>query len=204
MDAEIWSLAEHSKAFGYNHKLFFQAAAKVEDIIIQHESAINEDNESSEIRKISPKLPEISCPIFDGDFRQWHPFVELFKALIHSRKDISQLEKMVYLQQNLSGEALGLVRNLSLTEKNYEAALKLLSDRYSNEKMIVNAYLEQIFDQPNINQQNGAALKGMHDNIKEALQALNRMNINTSTWSPILHFIVFRKLDSKTRILYET
>lgn len=206
-DIQIWAMAKSTKVYGYDHKLFFSFASKVEHSVTYYKTMSNSGRNESvnkDMRHMRPKLPEISCPVFDGDYRQWFAFTELFRALIHDRTDIGVVEKMVYLQRNLSGEALSLVKNLALTENNYEAALKLLSDRYSNHRLIINAHLETMLDRPNLSQQSASGLKGMHDDIKEALQALNRMKIDTVAWNPILHFLITRKLDSKTRMLYET
>lgn len=61
-----------------------------------------------------------------------------------------------------------------------------------------------MLDHATIIQQTASSLKNLHDEVKEALQALNRMNVETTTWNPILHFLITRKLDPKTRMAYET
>lgn len=39
--------------------------------------------------KIRPRLPDISLPIFDGEFSKWREYLDTFKAIVHSNSNLS-------------------------------------------------------------------------------------------------------------------
>ena len=47
------------------------------------------------------KLPKIEVPTFDGNMLNWGIFWEQFRAIIHSRDHLSDVEKLAYLQHAL-------------------------------------------------------------------------------------------------------
>jgi len=49
-----------------------------------------------------PKLPKLDVPTFDGDILNWTQFCAVS---VHNRKNLSETEKLVYLQQAI-GRAL--------------------------------------------------------------------------------------------------
>ena len=59
---------------------------------------ISTRNSSNEEGK-GVKLPKIDVPTFNGDVLNWIRFWEQFKVLVHDRTNISNAEKLVYLQK---------------------------------------------------------------------------------------------------------
>uniref|UniRef100_A0A1B0G5Z8 Uncharacterized protein n=1 Tax=Glossina morsitans morsitans TaxID=37546 RepID=A0A1B0G5Z8_GLOMM len=49
-------------------------------------------------------LPKITIPKFDGDYRKWRQFYDLFLHMIHLQP-IPNVQKMWYLKSNFTGEA---------------------------------------------------------------------------------------------------
>ena len=45
------------------------------------------------------KLPKLDVPTFDGDLFNWCQFWEQFSVSVHEHKNLSNTEKLVYLQQ---------------------------------------------------------------------------------------------------------
>ena len=69
---------------------------------------------------------------------QWEPGLnDSYEAAINSSSSLSKVEKFNYLRSYLEGEALHTVSGLSLTNDNYEKALKLLKDRFGNPQSLV-------------------------------------------------------------------
>ena len=46
------------------------------------------------------KLPKLEVPTFDGDLLKWKSFWDQFHVSIHNRADLTNAEKMVYLQKD--------------------------------------------------------------------------------------------------------
>ena len=56
------------------------------------------------------KLPKLYVPTFDGDVLHWKQFWEQFVISVHDRANLSNTEKLVYLQQAIkNGLAKGAI-----------------------------------------------------------------------------------------------
>lgn len=59
------------------------------------------------------KLPPLSISPFNGDIEQWSCFRDTFHALVHSRQDITNIEKFHHLRSALQGPAAQLIHLLT-------------------------------------------------------------------------------------------
>ena len=48
------------------------------------------------------KLPTVQLPIFSGVATEWTAFWDLFKTMIHNKKDLSNVQKLTYLKGQLT------------------------------------------------------------------------------------------------------
>ncbi|KAI5642141.1 hypothetical protein NE865_05833 [Phthorimaea operculella] len=181
---------------------YFQDAQEQYDSILEklQESISGKDGQN---RNHSTNLPRISMPIFTGGYESWNSFYDLFKRIIDDDCTISPTEKMQYLKTHVRGDAEKLIKHLNVNEVNYEAALKLLENRYKDERLIAQTFIDKLLDLPKIHYPNAKMLRDMHDCINESLEALKSQNIEVSTWGPILSRIVSRKWDQDTNMKYE-
>ena len=88
-------------------------------------------------RNKSVKLPTLNLPTFQGDPLEWHHFWDIFRNAVHSRPDISNAQKFVYLTGQLRGEAAALLDGFTTTDANYAEAVKLLEDTYGEPRRII-------------------------------------------------------------------
>ncbi|GBP08516.1 hypothetical protein EVAR_77195_1 [Eumeta japonica] len=63
------------------------------------------------------RLPKIDLPHFCGDYHKWLEFRDTFNSLIHSNKDIDNINKFHYLRSSLQGSAALVIKNLDFTAK---------------------------------------------------------------------------------------
>lgn len=89
------------------------------------------------------RLPKISVPSFSGNYDDWPTFQDMFTSMIHSNSSINKVDKLNYLKSCLHGEAEGLLRNIKVTETNYDLAWETLKQRYCNKRLIVNTVLKR-------------------------------------------------------------
>lgn len=47
------------------------------------------------------KLPKLEVPKFDGNILHWKQFLEQFCVSVHQRSNLSNAEKLIYLQRAL-------------------------------------------------------------------------------------------------------
>ncbi|XP_073821396.1 uncharacterized protein [Musca autumnalis] len=124
-------------------------------------------------------------------------YTTLENMLVNNQR-IPTVQKMWYLKANLTGEAENLISHISATAENYEAAWKILQDRYNNKRVLVASLIHQLIDQPS-----AASIKQLHDVTQECLHALKNVGVDTSSWSPILLHLLSKKLDRSIYNQYE-
>ena len=149
------------------------------------------------------KLPAISIQKFSGSYYEWTTFYDLFRTMIHERQNLSNVQKMHYLKSYLNGEALKLIDHLQISDANYNTAWELLLNRYQNIRLLVSSQISRLMTQPRIQTESSAAIKSLLDNTKEVLQSLSNLNIDITSWDPMIIYIITQRMDSETHRLWE-
>ncbi|KAG7295560.1 hypothetical protein JYU34_021800 [Plutella xylostella] len=130
------------------------------------------------------KLPDVSLPIFDGNYLEYGPFKEMFDAMIDSDPDIQDIQKLFYLRSYLRGEALDLIKNMNI-----------LDDRYNNKSKIVFQHISQLLDIKPISKPNVQCLRTLISEAKQHVAALKNLGQPVEHWDAFLVCILSRKLD---------
>ena len=142
------------------------------------------------------KLPKLEVPTFDGNIMNWAAFWERFDALIHSKKEVGDAEKLTYLRQALKdGPARHVIGGLSQTAKNYEEAIKCLQERYDRPRLIHQAHVRAIIEAPSLKDGNGRELRRLHDIANQHMRAIKAMEY--SPWTFVTSILEL-KLDQTT------
>ena len=103
----------------------------------------------------------------------------------------------------LKGEAFTLVKNLTITDTNYENARNILEQRYANKRFIVRMHLDEILNQGVIKSENGIGLRKLLQALHENVAALEAQGCNCNDWDSILLHGLPGKLDIETRKQWE-
>lgn len=149
------------------------------------------------------KLPRLNIPEFSGNINDWKPFQDIFTQLIHENQTLSDLQKFQYLKTRMLGEAAKLLQHLELSSHNYATAWKTLITRYDNKRRLVYLKLQTLTSQPQLTIATSQGLRNLHDTTQECLHALTNMDVDTSTWGPLVEFLMLQKLDKESHQLYE-
>ncbi|XP_046145806.1 uncharacterized protein LOC123989172 [Osmia bicornis bicornis] len=194
--------------FGNTEAAFLSALdALMAALPADNEAASNPCNISSVSchRESAPsvKLPRIELPKFSGDYTEWENFRDLFHALVGSNESLSDVQKLHYLKASLTGAASLLLKNVSTSAANYEAAWRLLTDRYANERALINAHLKMLFDSPPIGSAVLNDLRSLRDRSRAALTALKNLSRPVEYWDDVLIFHFVRKLDKESHREWE-
>ena len=78
---------------------------------------------------VRTRLPKLSLPKFRGDVTKWNTFWDSFQVAVHCNEGISNIDKFNYLNYILERVAARAIPGLTLSEANYDAAVKLLQER---------------------------------------------------------------------------
>ncbi|XP_028966449.1 uncharacterized protein LOC114828034 [Galendromus occidentalis] len=91
-----------------------------------------------------PKLSKnFTLPRFNGDTKQYRGFMDTFDAFVHVRS-IPKLQKIILLEDALSGRALNAVRHLNLRAENYEPMKALLEEEFGRTNCAVDAHIHEM------------------------------------------------------------
>ncbi|XP_065354424.1 uncharacterized protein LOC135948897 [Calliphora vicina] len=155
------------------------------------------NNGHSELR-----IPPIQIPDFDGDLCNWLRFRDLFKAMVHSKTNLSNVEKLEYLQTKLKGEASSIIKHLQPSNDNYAIAWNLILENYDRPDLIEKQYFDLLFRQKSLKNATYTEFRKFYNNTVEVYNALKVVNASINSWDSILLYHIEDKLDSETIILW--
>ncbi|XP_045517137.1 uncharacterized protein LOC123709686 [Pieris brassicae] len=160
---------------------------------------------NNKLHSITPNeklTPRIEIPIFNGSFEKWVSFRDLFEQVIHKNSTLSNAEKMQYLKSKLREEPERLINQLQVSNENYDACWKIITNRYDNKKHILTSYLNSFMQLPKIEKDNLGQIKRLHDVTLECLNGLKNLGICVEHWDTIIVHILSQKLDYDTYQAY--
>ena len=134
------------------------------------------------------KLPKLNLPTFSGSYTDWMSFIDLFRAAVDSNDQLTRSEKLNYLRACLKGDAAKLICSVSITDANYDIAMKLLEDRYANKRSIVQAHLQAIWTQSSMKVESASSLRKLLETTNEHLRSLKELGQPTDQWDSLLVF----------------
>ncbi|XP_071640872.1 uncharacterized protein [Temnothorax longispinosus] len=149
------------------------------------------------------KLPKIALPQFNGDLDKWPSFIALYNQAIHENRSLSAIEKYQYLLASLSGEALGVVRNLPLTAENYEIAYDALRERYQNRRKLATQYWRSFVHAKPLVADSAESLRALLDVFTENTRALSMLDYPVDAWDFMLLNQLLEKLTPTLREKFE-
>lgn len=88
---------------------------------------------------------------------------------------------MQLLKTDISGEAEGLIGNLSISDTNFTAAWEKLLDRYDNNRIMVYQYMNKLLTQQVI-KGDSKSLKTLLDTTDQVILALGNLGRPTEHW----------------------
>ncbi|XP_037033049.1 uncharacterized protein LOC119072036 [Bradysia coprophila] len=141
------------------------------------------------------RVPRMEVPEFTGSYLEWPSFRDLFLSLVGNNPKVPNVQKLSYLKTIVVGETSKLIKNIKITNDNYQAAWDLLEGRFENDRLVVHELLENIYSIPNAT---GSAdgIKLILDTTMESIRELNNLNRPTAEYSDWLVFLIVKKLDS--------
>ena len=95
-------------------------------------------------QQTAPHLPRIILEKFGGSALEWPRWVALFKALVHNRADLTDVERLTYLQAYLTGPAKEAVRGMLCDASLYGAALRDLEKEFGDPSRVVQATMKKL------------------------------------------------------------
>ncbi|XP_062716167.1 uncharacterized protein LOC134291852 [Aedes albopictus] len=150
------------------------------------------------------RLPQISLPKFGGKLDEWLTFRDLYTSLIHWQVDLPAVEKFHYLRSQLEGEALAVIDSLPLTAANYNVAWDLLTQRFTNSKVLRKRQVQALFELPTVKKETASELQSLLDAFEKTVRSLDQVVANKADYKDLmLVHVLTSRLDSTTRRSWE-
>lgn len=136
----------------------------LEDSTLMTNSMLSLVKKSVDINSLPPTKPFI----FSGNAIDYPRWKSRFDLMLES-KDLQPHQKLIYLEEFLSGEALESVQGLNVlnTPDAYAEARKILEDRFGDPYDIADAYIDKLEKWPQIDSHDSRGLRKYSDFLKQ-------------------------------------
>ena len=177
-------------------KDFDSYVSSVRSVFIELIGDLHDDTKTGSVNKLSGKLPKITLPSFDGNWKSWPSFRDLFDSLVHNHVGLDNIEKFQYLLMSLSGEPLTLLKSIPLEAANYVMAYETLKKRYQNRRLLATSYFTALTKLPRVTMETMHLLRFVLDSFSENISALYNLDLPTQQWDFVLFNMLSQKIDS--------
>ena len=113
------------------------------------------------------------------------------------------MQRLHYLISSLKGEAKALISNLPITHDNFSVAWDLVTHRYNDVKLIAMTHVKQLLQLPAVKRNDATTLRHLINHISSNLNAIQALNLKTSTHDLIMNHLSLSVLDSDTHKEWE-
>ncbi|XP_077548092.1 uncharacterized protein LOC144160812 [Haemaphysalis longicornis] len=148
-------------------------------------------------------LPKLQIAPFSGDRRDWQGFWEQFDATIHANQHLTKIDKFKYLRSYMTGPAKTAIEGIRLAEDGYDAAIKILTDRFGRRDLLMADHVDALLSiTPVKTSADVAGLRRLHDDISFRLNALEALGIAPDRYAVIIHRVLLKALPHDIALLY--
>ena len=123
----------------------------------------------------TPRLPRITLDKFSGSALEWPRWIGLFKALVHDRADLTDVERLTYLQAHLTGAARESVRGMLCDASLYGAALYELEEEFGDPSRVIHATMKKLLGARPVRDGDLSALTELSRDLRTAVSVLQSM-----------------------------
>ena len=123
--------------------------------------------------KVRVKLPKIQIENLSSDTKQYRTFRDAFDLVANENNDQIDVEKFTYLRSYLTGNALRLLAELTLTSGNYRVSLEFLERIFGTKQATINSHMEYLYKLPvTRSSEEVRSIREFHDKIEINLRSL--------------------------------
>ncbi|XP_064479236.1 uncharacterized protein LOC135392456 [Ornithodoros turicata] len=154
-------------------------------------------------RSTGVRLQRLQLRKFRGDFTEWQPFWDQFKANVHDNRNLTKSDKFHYLRSLLLGTAEAAISGLQTTEAAYDDAIALLTQRFGDRGRLEEQYLGKLRTLPHVKSSTDTCgLRKLHDYVQTNICGLRSLGIPTVTYSSMMTQILLAAIPSDIVLEY--
>lgn len=149
------------------------------------------------------RLSKLIIEPFNGTILEFQSFIDQFNASVNRNSNLNDVEKLNYLKSLLTGAASETIAGLSMTDVNYKIAIDIITKRYGNKNLQIQAHVGQLLSIKTVSSiDNPAQLRTLLDQVVINICSLEALGVAGDTYSAILLPILVSKLPQNIRIVW--
>ncbi|KAF0291066.1 hypothetical protein FJT64_010776 [Amphibalanus amphitrite] len=133
---------------------------------------LEQEERGSQLAQRSQHLPRITLEKFGGSAIEWPRWIALFKALVHDRADLTDVERLTYLQTHLTGPARESVRGMLCDASLYSTALCELEREFGDPSRVIHATMKRLLTSRPVKDGDLSALTELSRELHTAVSVL--------------------------------
>ncbi|XP_058448849.1 uncharacterized protein LOC131428824 [Malaya genurostris] len=142
-------------------------------------------------------------PTFDGEYTKWPKFKAMFQDEMAQSRD-SDAIKLYHLDKALVGAAAGVLDAKTIHEGNYAQAWAILTERYENQRVIVETHIQGLLSLKRMNSESYRELRFLLDECINHVESLEYLNQKLTGVSELMIvYLLTAALDKATRKHWE-
>ena len=152
-------------------------------------------------RSVRVKLPTLQMRNFSGKVQDWQEFRDSFKSAIHDDTGLAKVDKFKYLRSFLDEPTRWVISGLSLTDAEYDLAVKILMKRFAKPSLIKRAHINDMMSlNPMFNERNVGRLRHLLNDIESHYRGIKALGVDKETYSSIVVPVLMDKRPESIRI----
>lgn len=152
---------------------------------------------------ITPNLPKMRVPKFNGDNNKWLKFRDSFNSLIDQNPKFSNIQKFHYLEDALEGKAAKIIESMGVSEENYAAAWEKIKKRYEDSGELIHHHVSGLFKLPVVTSNSPDDLRDLIDSFENHVASLKSLEQPVQHWDTLLIYLLSTKLSTSMKTSWE-
>lgn len=139
---------------------------------------------------------------FDGNFAKWATFRDSFKAAVLDRTDLRPVQKLLRLQQSVTGMAEDILGEWTLTPENLLLAWEQLCRAYNNEYQTIRAHIRDLFEMPTVKAESYSGIRGLINTVTNTSRQLASLLEPEARCEFMIMYLLENRMPVRTRSAY--
>ena len=144
-------------------------------------------------------LPRIHLPTFSGTYTDWPAFRDLFQSLVIKDPSLSGVERLHYLKTSIKGEAEQRIKDLPVTNENFDRAWTILAEHFENKRLVVRTCFSAFTAIPRMKNECAGDLKRILHGMLNTVGTLESVGRPIDSCTDLFVHLVVEMLDPRSR-----
>ncbi|XP_058828585.1 uncharacterized protein LOC131688396 [Topomyia yanbarensis] len=200
------ALEEQELEYADYENLHYGVSNVIEELILAAKAAdipLPPDSPTAPQVVIQQQPLKAPIPTFDGNYAAWPKFKAIFQDLMANSGD-SDAIKLYHLDKALLGEAAGVLDTKVLSEGDYDHAWDILTDRYENQRVIVESHICGLLTLKKMTAESHKELRALLSEATRHVESLRYLEQEmTGVSEHMIVYLIISALDKSTRKSWE-